>query len=147
LLTCTYLAKRLRERSYTKTGSYPHEFLCRTICSACADYQPCKKGKEKGLSELKIDNNMCSSCLIFRQYNNYQCICMLIGLGLWCLTPLSTICQYIVAVSFIGGKTARVPREACQEIYFLFKLSITWPLSKRSRSHIIAYGKLTWYLV
>jgi hypothetical protein len=33
-----------------------------------------KKGKEKGLSELKIDNNMCSSCLIFRQYNNYQCI-------------------------------------------------------------------------
>jgi hypothetical protein len=50
---------------------------------------------------------------------------MLIGLGLGCLTPLSTICQYIVAVSFIGGKTARVPREACQEIYFLFKLSIT----------------------
>ena len=106
-----------------------------------------QNGKDKGLSELKIDNNMCSSCLIFRQYNNYQCICMLIGLGLWCLTPLSTIGQYIVAVSFIGGKTARVPREACQEIYFLFKLSITWPLSKRSRSHIIAYGKLTWYLV
>ena len=26
----------------TKTGSYPHEFLCRTNCSACADYQPCK---------------------------------------------------------------------------------------------------------
>jgi hypothetical protein len=22
-------------------GSYPHEFLCRTDCSACADYQPC----------------------------------------------------------------------------------------------------------
>ena len=40
-LTCTYLAKRLRELSSTKTGSYPHEFLCRTDCSACADYQPC----------------------------------------------------------------------------------------------------------
>jgi hypothetical protein len=40
-LTCTYLAKRLRELSSTKTGSYPHEFLCRTNCSACADYQPC----------------------------------------------------------------------------------------------------------
>jgi hypothetical protein len=39
-LTCTYLAKRLRELSSTKTGSYPHEFLCRTDCSACADYQP-----------------------------------------------------------------------------------------------------------
>jgi hypothetical protein len=26
--------------SSTKTGSYPHEFLCRTNCSACADYQP-----------------------------------------------------------------------------------------------------------
>jgi hypothetical protein len=52
-----------------------------------------------------------------------------------------------VAVSFIGGKTG-VPAEACQEIwYFLFKLLITWPWSKRSRSHIIAYGKLTWYLV
>jgi hypothetical protein len=25
----------------TKTGSYPHEFLCRTVCSACVDYQPC----------------------------------------------------------------------------------------------------------
>jgi hypothetical protein len=24
-----------------KSGSYPHEFLCRTNCSACADYQPC----------------------------------------------------------------------------------------------------------
>jgi hypothetical protein len=40
-LTCTYLAKRLRELSSTKTGSYPHEFLCRTNCSACADYQLC----------------------------------------------------------------------------------------------------------
>jgi hypothetical protein len=40
-LTCTYLAKRLRELSSTKTGSYPHEFLCRTNCSACAYYQPC----------------------------------------------------------------------------------------------------------
>ena len=39
-MTCTYLAKRLRELSSTKTGSYPHEFLCRTNCSACADYQP-----------------------------------------------------------------------------------------------------------
>ena len=37
-LTCTYLAKRLRELSSTKTGSYPHEFLCRTDCSAYADY-------------------------------------------------------------------------------------------------------------
>jgi hypothetical protein len=25
-LTCTYLVKRLRELSSTKTGSYPHEF-------------------------------------------------------------------------------------------------------------------------
>jgi hypothetical protein len=39
-LTCTYLAKRLRELSSTKTGSYPHEFVCKTNCSACADYQP-----------------------------------------------------------------------------------------------------------
>jgi hypothetical protein len=29
-----------RELSSTKTGSYPEEFLCRTNCSACADYQP-----------------------------------------------------------------------------------------------------------
>ena len=47
-MTCTYLAKRLRELSSTKTGSYPHEFLCRTDCSACADYQPC---------ELALNNN------------------------------------------------------------------------------------------
>ena len=40
-----------------------------------------QKGEGKGLSELKIDNNMCSLYVIFRQYNNYQCICMLIGLG------------------------------------------------------------------
>jgi hypothetical protein len=39
--TCTYLSKRFRLLSSTKTGSYPHEFLCRTDCSACADYQPC----------------------------------------------------------------------------------------------------------
>jgi hypothetical protein len=31
---------RLRELSSTETGSYPHEFLCRTNCSACANYQP-----------------------------------------------------------------------------------------------------------
>jgi hypothetical protein len=74
-----------------------------------------QKGEGKGLSELNIDNNMCSLCVIFRQYNNYQCICMLIGLGWWCLMPFSTIFQYIVAVSFIGGETG-VPGEACQEI-------------------------------
>jgi hypothetical protein len=39
-----------------------------------------KRGEEKGLSELKIDNTICSSCLIFRQYNNYQLLCILIGL-------------------------------------------------------------------
>ena len=33
-----------------------------------------KRGKEKGLAELKRDNNMCSSCYIFRHCNNYQCI-------------------------------------------------------------------------
>jgi len=48
---------------------------------------------------------------------------MLIGLGLWRLTPHSTIFQYIVAVSFIGGEDRVVPGEACQEIeYFLFRL-------------------------
>ena len=44
-MTCTYLAKPLRELSSTKTGSYPHEFLCRSNCSACADYQPCLGGR------------------------------------------------------------------------------------------------------
>jgi hypothetical protein len=59
---------------------------------------------------------------MFRQYNNYQYICMLIGLGLYCLTPHSTIFQYIVAVSFIGGEDP-CTGVACQEIkYFLFKL-------------------------
>jgi hypothetical protein len=53
MLTCTYLAKRLRELSSTKTGSYPHEFLCRTDCSACADYQPC-------LDETWVNQNHCT---------------------------------------------------------------------------------------
>ena len=55
-LTCTYLAKRLREISSTKTGSYPHEFLCRTNCSACADYQPC-------------------NCLLFYPFSFGYCVC------------------------------------------------------------------------
>ena len=47
---------------------------------------------------------------------------MLIGLGLYCLTPHSTIFQYIVAVSYIGGEDP-CTGVACQEIkYFLFKL-------------------------
>jgi hypothetical protein len=52
-LRCTYLAKRLRELSSTKIGSYPHEFLCRTDCSACADYQPwlCYKKKIETLAK------------------------------------------------------------------------------------------------
>jgi hypothetical protein len=34
------------------------------------------------------------------------------GLGLWCLTPLSTIFKlYIVVVSFIGGGKTSVPGE------------------------------------
>ena len=61
ILTCTYLAKRLCELSSTKTGSYPHEFLCRTDCSACADYQPCnwkiKNQIFKQKKQLKSNTN------------------------------------------------------------------------------------------
>ena len=61
-MTCTYLAKRLRELSSTKTGSYPHEFLCRTNCSACADYQPCTC--TAGINEIFIcDDTFNDSCL------------------------------------------------------------------------------------
>jgi hypothetical protein len=56
LLKCTYLAKRLRELSSTKTGSYPHEFLCRTNCSACADYQPWKS--KMSFTKRKIDTDI-----------------------------------------------------------------------------------------
>ena len=87
-----------------------------------------QKGKEKGLSELKIDNNMCSSYLIFRQYNIYQCICMLIGLGLWCLTPLSTIFQYIVAVSFIGVEDRSTRRSMSRNRIFSFQIINNLPL-------------------
>jgi len=34
---------------------------------------------------------------------NFQLTSILQGLGFWCLAPLSTIFQVIVAVSFIGG--------------------------------------------
>jgi hypothetical protein len=33
----------------------------------------------------------------------------LVWCGLWCLTPLSTIFSYIVAVSFIGGENRKKP--------------------------------------
>jgi len=32
-------------------------------------------------------------------------------MGLWCLTPLSTIFQYIVEVSFIGGGNQSIRRK------------------------------------
>jgi hypothetical protein len=78
-LTCTYLAKRLCEFSSTKTGSYPHEFLCRTDCSACVDYQPWYDDSDKCellnkyftyifyfiLSYLNITNNIICSILNF----------------------------------------------------------------------------------
>ena len=81
-----------------------------------------QKEEGKRLSELNIDNNMCSSCLIFRQYNNYQYICMLIGLGLCCLTPHSTIFQYIVAVSFIGGEDPCTRRSLSRNKIFSFQI-------------------------
>jgi hypothetical protein len=31
----------------------------------------------------------------------------ILNLGLWCLTPLSTIFSYIIAFSFIGGRNRR----------------------------------------
>jgi len=45
---------------------------------------------------------------------------MLIGLGLWCLTPHSTIFQYIVAVSFIGGEDRRTRRGMSRNRIFSF---------------------------
>jgi hypothetical protein len=51
-----------------------------------------QKGEGEGLSELKIDNNMCSSCLIFRQYNNYQCICSLAGSKPFMIETFGRVC-------------------------------------------------------
>ena len=36
---------------------------------------------------------------------------MSINICLWCLTPLSTVFQYIVAVSFIGGRNRSTRRK------------------------------------
>ena len=74
-MTCTYLAKHLRELSSTKTGSYPHKFLCRTDCSACADYQPwykvgiCSLTAEQ--AALKITTTKVKKCSMALN-NNYS---------------------------------------------------------------------------
>jgi hypothetical protein len=68
--SCTYLAKRLRELSSTKTGSYPQEFLCRTNCSACADYQPWESSHEK--QNENCDNLTFLSCSWQRCKLNFQ---------------------------------------------------------------------------
>ena len=44
------------------------------------EYRP-KGGRKKAFLNKKKENNICSSCLILRQYINYQCICMLIDYG------------------------------------------------------------------
>jgi hypothetical protein len=71
MTTCTYLAKRLRELSSIKTGSYPHEFLCRTNCSACADYQPCLSSPRNSLfigQQLKFSFLLLEYCKIRECY-------------------------------------------------------------------------------
>ena len=83
-----------------------------------------QKGEGKGLSELKIDNNMCSSCLIFSQYNNYQCIYMFVDWFRFMVfnATFNNISIYCVRSVLLVEKTG-VPGEACQEIeYFLLKL-------------------------
>ena len=49
--------------------------------------------------------------------------CYNCGLRLWCLTPLSTIFSYIVAVGFIGWgnrSTRRKPQTCCKSLIFCF---------------------------
>ena len=49
-----------------------------------------------------------------------------VGLGLWCLMPLSTIFQYIVVVNFIGGgnecteKTSNLPQVTDKLYHIMF---------------------------
>ena len=55
----------------------------------------------------------------------YDRIISLQRVGLWCLTPLSTIFQlYIVAVSFIGGETGvhggNLPQVTDKHYYIMF---------------------------
>ena len=66
--------------------------------------------------------------------SNSQCLevigtdCIL--LGLWCLTPLSTIIQLYMAVSFIGGRnwsTRRKPPTCCMSLTnFITSSCINW---------------------
>ena len=77
-------------------------------------------------------------------YSNSQCLevtgtdCIL--LGLWCLTPLSTIIQLYMAVSFIVGRnwsTRRKPPTCCKSLTnFITSSFINWVHLAMSRLNL-----------
>ena len=119
-MTCTYLAKRLRELSSTKTGSYPHEFLClfclcrlpavsikhrilatfniNTKKSISVMYIPC----EASSRTLLHQNRKLSSRISLQ--NQLFCLCRLPAVIYKCMSYASTKSPQSTFIRFYGNQ-------------------------------------------
>jgi hypothetical protein len=78
-----------------------------------------------------------------------EIICnQIIGLGIWCLTSLSTILSYIVGVSFIGGGNWNIRRKSltCHKSLTNFTTTKSTHYkgqAKKDKGQTMIYKKLT----
>ena len=116
-----------------KTGSYPHEFLCRINCSACADYQRC--------NSTKTHHTTLYESRWLQPWFKYQLVSIQIATNTPCVFTEVTSISVLVGAYFLLRKRQLIGVLIKSDCCFKVKRTVQWNLCNPTPE----FSDILWY--